>query len=84
MFAIDNTSLFVDKTIYAIGPRVRAFSDWLLQAMALGTLEPATFSEYAPCVQELWEEAAIKATYNRRNELEMLPREATYFLDRVR
>ncbi|KAG2705544.1 hypothetical protein I3760_05G059600 [Carya illinoinensis] len=79
----DNTSLIVDKTIYAIGPRVKAFSDWLLQAMALGTLEPATFSKYAPCVQELWEEAAIKATYNRRNELEMLPREATYFLDRA-
>lgn len=33
--------------------------------------------------EELWRDAAIQAAYDRRNELEMLPRNASYFLDRV-
>lgn len=66
---------------------MKAFSDWLIQAMVLGNLEtifPAATREYAPFVAQLWNDPAIQATYGRRNELEMLPRAATYFLDRVR
>uniref|UniRef100_A0A2N9EQN9 Uncharacterized protein n=1 Tax=Fagus sylvatica TaxID=28930 RepID=A0A2N9EQN9_FAGSY len=75
-----------DTTIYSTGPRVRAFSNWLLQVMVSGNLEaifPATTCQYAPSVEEMWKDTAIQATYNRRNELEMLPRVATYFLDRA-
>ncbi|KAE8008440.1 hypothetical protein FH972_004953 [Carpinus fangiana] len=81
-----DTSQIDDTTIYSVGPRVKAFSDWLLQVMVLGNLEtifPADTGEYAPFVEQLWNDPAIQATYGRRNELEMLPRAATYFLDRA-
>lgn len=87
LLAAGDTIQIDDTTIYSIGPRVKAFSDWLLQVMVLGNLEtifPAATREYAPFVEELWNDAAIQATYGRRNELEMLPRAAAYFLDRVR
>ncbi|KAG6762775.1 hypothetical protein POTOM_033296 [Populus tomentosa] len=74
------------KTIYSIGPRLKAFSDWLLQVIASGNLEtifPAAVREYAPLVEDLWRDGAFLATYNRRNELELLPRIATYFLERA-
>ncbi|KAJ6936838.1 extra-large guanine nucleotide-binding protein 1-like isoform X1 [Populus alba x Populus x berolinensis] len=74
------------KTIYSIGPRLKAFSDWLLQVIASGNLEsmiPAAAREYAPFVEELRRDGAFQATYNRRNELKSLPRVATYFLERA-
>jgi hypothetical protein len=46
--------------------------------MASGKLEaifPAATREYAPLIEELWNDAAIK---------EMLPSVATYFLERVK
>ncbi|CAK7329772.1 unnamed protein product [Dovyalis caffra] len=73
------------KTIYSIGPRLKDFSDWLLQVMVSGNLESMIpeAHKYAPYVEELWRDGAFLATYNRRNELELLPRVATYFLERA-
>lgn len=76
------------STIYSLGsPRLQAFADWLLKVIESGNLEvmfPAATREYAQFVEDLWNDSAIQATYNRRNELEMLSRAATYFLSRVR
>ncbi|KAI4386714.1 hypothetical protein MLD38_004622 [Melastoma candidum] len=75
-----------EKTVYSIGPRLKAFSDWFLKTMALGNLEdvfPTSTREYAPLAEELWSDPAIQATYKRRNEIDTLPSIASYFLERA-
>ncbi|KAE9447222.1 hypothetical protein C3L33_20874, partial [Rhododendron williamsianum] len=74
-----------EENIYSINPRLKAFSDWLLEVVISGNLD--TFfrpsREYAPLIEDIWKDKAFQATYDRRNELHMpLPRIANYFLDR--
>ncbi|XP_056160757.1 extra-large guanine nucleotide-binding protein 1-like isoform X1 [Syzygium oleosum] len=74
------------KLTYSMGSKLKAFSDWLLKVIASGNLEaivPSASHEYSPLIEELWKDETIQATYNRRNELEKLPRVATYFLERA-
>ncbi|XP_008459239.2 extra-large guanine nucleotide-binding protein 1-like isoform X1 [Cucumis melo] len=74
------------KDIYSLGPKLKGFADWLLQVVVSGNFEtifPAATRVYGQLVEELLKDEAFQATYSRRNELEMLPRVATYFLDRA-
>ncbi|KAK3412472.1 hypothetical protein EUGRSUZ_I01220 [Eucalyptus grandis] len=74
------------KLTYSVDSKLKGFSDWLLKEIASGNLEAIVLSasrEYSPRIEELWKDEAIQATYNRRNELEKLPRVATYFLERA-
>jgi hypothetical protein len=76
------------KSVFAIEPRLKQATDRFLEKMAAESLEsrfPSSLytQEFAQIVEELWNNPAIKAVYERRAELYSLPTVANYYLDRV-
>ncbi|KAG8367045.1 hypothetical protein BUALT_Bualt16G0031600 [Buddleja alternifolia] len=75
-----------EESIYSFGPRLKAFSDWLLHTMPSASSDVFSASliqASAPLVEELWSNPSFQETLNRRSELEGLPSVANYFLKRA-